>query len=154
MNKDKAYYEKLDKRTKEYKMWKQQNLDDMIEEVESEGLGDTLEKVFKATGVKKVVDLFMNGKDCGCNDRRIKLNELFPYSKKAKCLEEDEYYYLKDFFARVGDTVIKEDVNRLKLIHQRVFGFTPKICVSCRSGARVIKTVMDRFKKIVALYES
>jgi len=49
--------------------------------MKSRGLGDTIEKVTTATGVKKVVDTISNkmGKDCGCADRRDSLNRMFPY---------------------------------------------------------------------------
>lgn len=49
----------------------------------SRGLGDTIEKVTKATGIKKVVDTVAKatGKDCGCNKRRDTLNRVFPYQK-------------------------------------------------------------------------
>tara|TARA_B100000963_G_C22417139_1_gene575972 strand:+ start:642 stop:785 length:144 start_codon:yes stop_codon:yes gene_type:complete len=43
----------------------------------SKGLGDTIEKITKATGIKKVVETVMP--NCGCNDRRKKLNKLVPY---------------------------------------------------------------------------
>ena len=38
----------------------------------SKGLGDTIEKITKATGIKKVVDKVskVTGKDCGCNKRK------------------------------------------------------------------------------------
>ena len=46
----------------------------------SKGLGDTIAKVTKVTGIEKVVK-FIAGEDCGCEERRIKLNKLFPYNK-------------------------------------------------------------------------
>ena len=48
----------------------------------SKGLGDTIEKITKATGIKKVVDTVskVTGKDCGCNKRKDTLNKLFPYN--------------------------------------------------------------------------
>ena len=45
----------------------------------SKGLGDTIEKVTTATGLKKLVK--MVSKDCGCEERRNALNEKFPYKK-------------------------------------------------------------------------
>jgi len=47
------------------------------------GLGDTIERVTKATGVKKVVETISKtmGKDCGCGARRDSLNRMFPYNK-------------------------------------------------------------------------
>ena len=48
----------------------------------SKGLGDTIEKITKATGIKKVVDKVskVTGKDCGCNKRKDFLNNFFTYN--------------------------------------------------------------------------
>ena len=50
----------------------------------SKGLGDTIEKITKATGIKKVVDKVnkITGKDCGCDERKETLNRFFPYKNK------------------------------------------------------------------------
>lgn len=51
----------------------------------SEGLGDTIAKVTNALGIDKLAEkvAHLAGKeDCGCNRRREKLNELFPYNKE------------------------------------------------------------------------
>ena len=50
---------------------------------QSRGLGDTVEKFTRATGIKKAVDVVSKamGKDCGCNKRKDKLNKAFPYKK-------------------------------------------------------------------------
>lgn len=49
--------------------------------MESKGLGDTIEKITVATGVKKVVDKISSatGKECGCKKRKEFLNKKFPY---------------------------------------------------------------------------
>tara|TARA_R100000664_G_C2757992_1_gene146609 strand:- start:529 stop:774 length:246 start_codon:yes stop_codon:yes gene_type:complete len=54
--------------------------------MKSRGLGDTIEKITKATGVKSVVDKVAKatGKDCGCNKRRDTLNRIFPYQKSMQ----------------------------------------------------------------------
>ena len=44
----------------------------------SKGLGDTIEKVAKATGIDKIVEA-VAGDDCGCQGRKDKLNKIFPY---------------------------------------------------------------------------
>ena len=51
--------------------------------MKSRGLGDTIEKFTKATGIKRVVETVSKaaGKDCGCNKRRDSLNRAFPYEK-------------------------------------------------------------------------
>ena len=53
-----------------------------MENNKSKGLGDTIEKITTATGIKQVVDKVSNatGKPCGCSERRDKLNRLFPYN--------------------------------------------------------------------------
>jgi len=55
-----------------------------IPSYQSRGLGDTVEKITKATGVKKIVETVSKamGKDCGCKGRKNKLNKLFPYKNK------------------------------------------------------------------------
>tara|TARA_R100000234_G_scaffold110268_1_gene82572 strand:- start:110 stop:271 length:162 start_codon:yes stop_codon:yes gene_type:complete len=50
----------------------------------SKGLGDTVEKFTKATGIKSLMDISMGAigkKDCGCNKRKQWLNKNFPYKK-------------------------------------------------------------------------
>ena len=50
----------------------------------SRGLGDTIAKVTKATGLDKVAKTMAKaaGKSgCGCNDRRDTLNRVFPYNR-------------------------------------------------------------------------
>jgi hypothetical protein len=43
--------------------------------MKSKGLGDSIEKITTATGIKKIVDVATKGKDCGCNKRKEKLND-------------------------------------------------------------------------------
>ena len=47
------------------------------------GLGDSIEMVTKATGVKTMVDVISKGLNipCGCEGRRDALNKIFPYKK-------------------------------------------------------------------------
>ena len=54
-----------------------------MEKEKSKGLGDTIEKFTKATGIKKVVDKIseVTKKDCGCGEKKETLNRLFPYNK-------------------------------------------------------------------------
>ena len=55
-----------------------------MEKNRSKGLGDTVEKITKATGIKSIVDAVNKArgvKDCGCNKRKGILNRAFPYKK-------------------------------------------------------------------------
>lgn len=50
-----------------------------MKENKDTGLGDTIERFTKATGIKKLADKIPGG--CGCNKRKKKLNDMFPYKK-------------------------------------------------------------------------
>ena len=52
--------------------------------MKSRGLGDSIEKFTKATGIKKVVEKAseVTVRPCGCGERRDTLNRLFPYNRK------------------------------------------------------------------------
>ena len=53
-----------------------------MEKNKSKGLGDTVAKITKATGIKKVVDTVskVTKKPCNCGKRKDTLNRLFPYN--------------------------------------------------------------------------
>lgn len=55
----------------------------------SNGLGDDIAKVTKAVGIDKLVKAVF-GEDCGCEERQVKLNKMFPHHK-PECLTEIEY---------------------------------------------------------------
>ena len=53
--------------------------------MKSQGLGDSIDKFTKATGIKSLVQMGTRavGKtDCGCNKRKEALNKVFPYKNK------------------------------------------------------------------------
>ena len=47
--------------------------------MKSRGLGDTIEKLTTATGIKRLVDKIPG--ECGCKKRKELLNKAFPYKK-------------------------------------------------------------------------
>lgn len=50
---------------------------------DSKGLGDTIDKITTATGIKKIVQAINDDKKCSpCEERRKKLNQMFPYKNK------------------------------------------------------------------------
>ena len=50
--------------------------------MESKGLGDTIEKITKAAGIKTIVDKVSEGLNipCGCKKRKERLNKAVPYN--------------------------------------------------------------------------
>jgi len=115
---------KGDKRSKAYKEWKKNHAES------NKGLGDAVEKFTEATGIKALVK-FVAGDDCGCDERKEKLNYLFP-KYKPNCLTEDEYNYLSE---RVGklNTITTEEQKALLNIYNRVFNDRRELtgCSTC-----------------------
>jgi len=99
---------------------------------QSKGLGDTVEKVLEATGIAKVAKWLL-GEDCGCDERKEKLNKLFSYKKKPLCLEESEFSWLKEWFDRNTDKVTPIEQIELFKIHSRIFQIRNELtsCASC-----------------------
>lgn len=95
------------------------------------GLGDTVEQVLKVTKIAKVAKWIL-GEDCGCDERKAKLNELFPY-RKPECLEEPEYMFLKEWFERNTNVVKPSEQATMLKIHSRIFKVRnePTSCVPC-----------------------
>lgn len=133
---------KGDKRSKAYKEWKKKFNKD------SKGVGDTIEKITEATGIKKAVK-FLAGEDCGCEERKEKLNYLFPYYK-PKCFTEDEYLYLKEFFSLNKNTINSETQKKLLDIYNRVFN-EKKQASSCSSC--FLNGVHAKLKRLIEEYE-
>jgi hypothetical protein len=54
---------------------------------ESQGLGDTIAKITSATKLDKLAESIadaVGADDCGCQARREKLNQMFPYSNSGR----------------------------------------------------------------------
>ena len=142
--KDQTYYEALDKRTKEYKEWVASREEATASE--STGLGDTIEKITTATGIKAAVK-FLAGEDCGCSERKTTLNKVFPY-KKIECLAEEEYNYLVEHMSKPTNVVSQTVQLKMLKIYNRVFNENkqPTSCGSCfRSTYNALKQLIDEY---------
>jgi hypothetical protein len=138
---------KGDKRTKAYKDWKAKF--EKEQETKSEGLGDTVAKIAEATGITKLVKSIY-GDDCGCDERKTKLNKFLTY-KVVNCLNEDEYTYLKGFIYTIVNRVNAEDKVRLITIFSRVYGTNKyKTTTSCSS---CVRDVVNSLKQLIKNYE-
>ena len=98
---------------------------------QSKGLGDTIAKITEATGIDKLVK-FVAGEDCGCEERKEKLNKLFPYVK-PNCLTEDEFKTLDEFFSLNTQQVTNIQQRDLVKVSNRVFNRQDQqtSCSSC-----------------------
>ena len=111
----------------------------------SKGLGDTIEKITEATGIKAVVEA-VAGEDCGCEKRKEWLNKRFPY-----------YKTMSDADKRDWETILAPAMSRSKLhggemqlvvdMYQRVFNKRKKKsrCGSC---------MLNYMKQLEKVYEA
>ena len=99
--------------------------------IKAKGLGDTVEQVLEATGIAKIAKWAL-GEDCGCDERKAKLNYLFPYYK-PECLTEDEFNILDKYYTEGKSTVTSETQQELLVIYNRVFHQQMNLtsCSSC-----------------------
>ena len=117
----------------------------------SQGLGDTVEKITKATGIKKVVELFTNGKDCGCDERKEKLNALFPYHIQPDCMSEEEHKLWGETKAKMQpDTISNEEREVIAKIHARLFSHKVKKPCSCNKS--IWKQWLNDLDKVFETY--
>ena len=115
----------------------------------SKGFGDTVEKITKATGIKKVVDTVADAldTDCGCDKRKKKLNDLFPYLM-PELLTEDEFNFLDLTFKNETNKI--KDPDRILEIYNRVFKDKKKMtnCSPC-----FVNQVYNKLKAIYNEYK-
>jgi len=104
----------------------------------SKGLGDSIEKLTEVTGIKKVVEMFSEatGIDCGCDERKEKLNNLFPYNRNINCLNESDYNKLTKYLSAQQTTLTAIEQQEVSDIYFNVFNYRLQIssCASCWKG--------------------
>lgn len=108
------------------------------------GLGDTIASITKATGVDKLVHKVV-GEDCGCDKRRDKLNQLFPYYNELTAMDKKniEEHLIPEH--RKGRITAKTKTMMYE-IYDRTFNrsATRTNCPSC---------VKEQMQKLIYLYE-
>jgi len=116
----------------------------------SEGFGDTVERITKATGIKKAVDYVSDklDKDCGCNERKRTLNRKFPYYR-PELFTKKEYEYLNLYFKPRGEHIPTDQWARMIEISNRVFREN-KDLKGC--GGCTMNKVVQKLKKLYDEY--
>ena len=127
-----------DKRTKEYKEYVKKHGE------ASKGLGDVVEKITTATGIKKAVK-FLAGEDCGCDERKDKLNKLFP-SRKPECFTEEEYNLMKMAIDTKKNKFSAEEVKLYASIYERIFNVKVS-CTQCSFKSSVWNSLVKVYQE-------
>ena len=118
----------------------------------SKGLGDSIEKLTEVTGIKKVVEMFSEatGIDCGCDERKEKLNNLFPYNRNINCLNESDYTKLTKYLSAQQTTLTAIEQQEVSDIYFNVFNYRLQIssCASCWKGK------LDELRRVYNEYKT
>lgn len=139
-----------DRRTKAYKEWKAKY------DSAPEGAGDVVEAVTKATGIKAVVETVANafGADCGCDDRKTKLNNILRFKPK-ECLTEEEFNTLTFYYSEAKgefDEIIQitpERQKELVTIYNRIM---PRSRDLTNCGSCFLKDIYRPLSKVYSSY--
>jgi len=117
----------------------------------SKGLGDSIEKLTEATGIKKAFEMFSEatGIDCGCDERKEKLNKIFPYNRNINCLNESDYTKLTKYLSAQQTTLTPIEQQEISDIYFNVFNYRLQIssCASCWKGK------LDELRKVYNEYK-
>jgi hypothetical protein len=100
-----------------------------------EGLGDVVDAITTATGIKAVTKAIF-GKHCGCEERRDRLNELYPSSLKPKrWMSEAEAEAFGDVLAnKRGGTLTSAQTHVVAKLHSDVFGHRFHVPCTCNAA--------------------
>lgn len=111
------------------------------------GLGDTIEQITTATGIKAVVDKIseVTGIDCGCEERKELLNKIWTY-RKPNCFSNESIEWLSSFLPNKPEQLTIKQQEKLKSIYKETFNveFQSTSCGSCwRDMIREIERVYE-----------
>lgn len=131
--------EPKDKRTKEYKIWK-----------ETYGLGDLVNDITEKTGIKKIV-----GECAPCSERKKKWNEiaLFKRQKVVRCLNEEQlesYRYFKQ--SRKLKTWNVKEIHLLTDLYAHAFAIQHKpssFCANCSGSGKRLQEIENKLDKLI-----
>jgi len=140
---------KIDKRTKAYK--------DSIKNKPAKGLGDIVEDITKATGIKKAVKAIF-GDDCGCEERKTNLNNLpkLRTDKAYRCLTEEQYNEYNEYVERRTLKYETADVRMILRLYAHVFAIQHQMptCKNCGGAYNSIKKLEDRLDIVFNSYKN
>ena len=144
---EKGYYDTIDKRSKDYREYKQWKAN--FNEKQTIGLGDVVEKITEATGIKKVVEAITE--DCGCDERKEKFNKLFNWKRRnINCISEEDYNWYMDNNIATKKTWKHEEAIRLTKVYNSIFktNIKPTKCGSC------VRSRQQKLNDYIKIYNS
>ena len=111
----------------------------------SKGLGDTIDKITTATGIKKIVKAIA-GDDCGCEERRKWLNKKFKYAQMMNEEQKKVFEKLNKNIKENRDVITRDTNIAMTILHNELFNrkSKPSSCGSCiRKTHQQLQTIYD-----------
>mgnify|MGYP003134199837 CR=1 FL=1 len=106
------------------------------------GLGDVVEKVTEATGIKKLVKA-VYGDDCGCEERKRKLNRMFPMGVRMDEEQKQRYLmHVSGWRQAPGGQLPRADVREAFLLYEEITGRRERMS-SCGGCIKGVLTKLD-----------
>lgn len=122
------------------------------------GVGDKVEEVLASKPIKPIVEkvkaiFWKEGEDCGCDERKEKLNKLFKgRRKRIRCLTEKQYQYLHKTLPKVKLSVEYDTMVEIKKIHSSVFNY--HYSAPCGTCGKVNRRIVDDMRSVYSEYKS
>lgn len=130
-----------------------QKKEEKLQNAKAMGLGDTIENITKATGIKKVVDKLFGklGKDCGCDKRKELLNKMFPYRKTA-CMTKEQFIIWTETKTNFKtNSINSRELKKIALLHSQLFNH--RYSEPCRCSPKVWAAWIGEIDKIYNTYK-
>ena len=118
-------------------------------------LGDKVEAITKATGIKKVVDKVANllNKDCGCKKRKESMNSINVPMLRLKVVREPSEADIDEIYSLLGDGVVMDRPTRERIERMRSKIFNVRYSVlSCSSCGHIMKKRLLELKRVFDAY--
>lgn len=128
------------------------------------GLGDVVENVLESKPIKPLTKaikkaIFKDNDDCGCEERKQKLNKLFPIRRKpVRCFTEDLY---KRYSNYIKNRTLKlwNDKEIDLLIESYAYIFATQyrkidLCKNCQGSGKLLLKMSNELDKVYQSYEA
>lgn len=124
--------------------------------IKSQGLGDDIEKLLNMPLINPIKNavkrlIWKDSEDCGCSERKEKLNKLFPYNRQPQCMNESEYNYWVEFKKSSPNNLSKEEADEVAKIWNRLFQ-TKSFYRPCTCSPSSWQKMIDDIDKIYYTY--
>lgn len=111
------------------------------------GLGDKVAAVTKATGIEKIVKTFF-GDDCGCDERRDRLNKMF--SRPVNMMDAEQRKFFEDEIMtryKSGQNLTRQIGDGFYQLYESLMNTKKKrsSCISCNKNMYI---------ELLKIYES